>query len=151
MSGTRQIFLRNTGHYVIVDEDDYERIENLSPWHENDSGYAIKRCKINGERITFRMHRLILGVPKGLVVDHINGDRLDNRKCNLRCVSQQLNCLNREKHSWKHPKYSLPSGVTYDKTRDKYVATRTVRRRFDTLDEAIKFTQESEELDYGRQ
>lgn len=43
------------------------------------------------------LHRLIMGAPKGLVVDHINGDTFDNRKCNLRIVTVAVNCQNRVK------------------------------------------------------
>lgn len=150
MSGTRRIPLRNTGHYAIVDKEDYELVSKFSPWYENDSGYAMKKTRIKGKNVSLRMHRLIMPAPDRLVVDHINGNRLDNRKDNLRCVAQQINCWNRERESWRHEKYDLPRGVTYDKSRRKYVATKVTRKRFDTLEEAINFTKESEELDYGR-
>lgn len=43
------------------------------------------------------LHRMLLGNPKGKVVDHINGDTLDNRLDNLRVATQQQNCFNRTK------------------------------------------------------
>jgi len=43
-----------------------------------------------------RMHRVILGASPGQIVDHINGDGLDNRKCNLRLGTQSQNCVNRK-------------------------------------------------------
>lgn len=149
MAGTRQVLLRNTGHYAIVDDDDYERVDRFSPWYETDSGYAIKKTRINGKNISIRMHSLINNTPKGLVTDHINGNRLDNRKSNLRSVSQLINNWNREKVD-RHVKYELPSGITYDKNRKKYVASMTVRKRFDTLDEAIDFTNKSRKDMYVR-
>lgn len=97
------------------------------------------------------MHTLVNNTPKGLVTDHINGDRLDNRKANLRCVGQQINCWNKKQENDKHIKYDLPKGVTFDKSRNKYVATKIIRKRFDSLEEAINFTKESEKLDYARQ
>lgn len=150
MVGTRQIQLRNTGHFTVVDEEDYEELEKFSPWYENDSGYAMKKTRVKGKNVSIRMHRIIMKAPKGLVVDHINGNKLDNRKSNLRCVGQQINCWNKEKESYIHKKYDLPNGVTFDMNRNKYVATRTIRRRFDTLEEAVDFTKESEKLDYAR-
>lgn len=151
MSGTRKILLRNTGNYAIVDEEDYDMVNKLSPWYENDSGYAVKKTRVKGRNVSIRMHSLVNNTPKGLVTDHINGDRLDNRKRNLRSVGQMINCWNKEQASVSHPKYDLPAGVTYDKSRNKYVATKTVRERFDTLEEAIKFTKQSRKDIYVRQ
>lgn len=97
------------------------------------------------------MHALVNNTPKGLVTDHINGNRLDNRKSNLRSVGQMINCWNRERSSQSHPVYDLPNGITFDKSRGKYVATKTIRKRFDTLEEAINFTNESRKDIYVRQ
>lgn len=88
------------GFVVLVDEEDYARINQFT-WYYN-SGYAMrapsrnkglryKKCKPqNPERL---MHRMILGVHQE--VDHINGNRLDNRKENLRPVTRQQNSFNR--------------------------------------------------------
>lgn len=151
MSGTKTVLLRNTGHYAVVDEEDFQKVDQFSPWYENDQGYAVKKTKIKGKNFSIRMHTLVNNTPKGLVTDHINGDRLDNRKSNLRCVGQQINCWNKKQENDKHIKYDLPKGVTFDKSRNKYVATKIIRKRFDSLEEAINFTKESEELDYARQ
>lgn len=150
MAGTKKVLLRNTGHYAIVDEEDFARVEQFSPWYENEQGYALKKTRVQGKNISIRMHTLINNTPKGLVTDHINGNRLDNRKENLRSVGQMINAWNREEKN-KHTVYDLPKGITFDKQKNKYVATKTIRKKFDTLKEAIKFNQESEVLDYGRQ
>lgn len=150
MAGMK-ILLRNTGRYATVDEDDFERVDALSPWYENDHGYAIKKTRVEGKNISIRMHSFINNTPKGLVTDHINGDRLDNRKSNLRSVGQMINCWNKEQASQEHTVYDLPKGVTYDKSRNKYVATQTIRKRFDSLEEAINFANKSRKDLYARQ
>lgn len=150
MAGTKAVLLRNTGHYAIVDEEDFQKVDKFSPWYENDQGYAVKKTRVKGKNLSIRMHALVNNTPKGLVTDHINGNRLDNRKENLRSVGQMINSWNSKNIGRKHTAYNLPKGISYDKSRNKYVSTKIIRRRFDTLEEAIKFNKESEELDYER-
>jgi len=76
-----------------IDEDDRHYLTDYR-WYLN-KGYLTSR--ING--ITTGLHRLIAGARPGEVVDHINGDTLDNRKSNLRIVSVQGNSLNRKLNS----------------------------------------------------
>jgi hypothetical protein len=58
--------------------------------------YASQHTKLKGKQITKLLHRTILNAPNGLVVDHINGDTLDNRSSNLRVVTQSANIFNRQ-------------------------------------------------------
>lgn len=97
---------RGKGKSVRVDDDDYKKYNHLV-WHLSDTGYAVRRY--NGE--TIRLHRLIMNCPEGMVVDHLNGDTLDNRKCNLRVCTQLENAKN--KHGVK--------GYCYDKSKRKYM------------------------------
>lgn len=62
------------------------------------------------------LHRLITNAPKGLQVDHINGNRLDNRKINLRICSSSDNSKNRPKNKGNY------KGVYLDKLRNKWIA-----------------------------
>lgn len=60
-----------------------------------------KKCT-HCNRVTYNyeyLHRLLLGSPPGLQVDHINGDRTDNRRENLRAVTATHNMHNRNKWS----------------------------------------------------
>ena len=76
--------------WAIVDDADFEWL-NQWRWCLGTKGYAIRRGrKTAGEpRTTFRMSRQITGLERGdsRQVDHINGNRLDNRRSNLRIVS----------------------------------------------------------------
>lgn len=84
---------------AIVDDEDYERIASHS-WALNPqgTGYAVRKgSKRRGEPRTVQMHREVLGVEQGTIIDHINGNGLDNRKANLRIADTQRNAFNR----WK--------------------------------------------------
>lgn len=85
------------GKFALVDDEDYEWL-NQWKWfsHDGAGGYAARNSKyVRGEkRKTILMHRQIMGEPKELQVDHINRDRRDNRRENLRLVTAQQNKLN---------------------------------------------------------
>lgn len=85
------------GKTVIVDDEDYARLA-IHRWSCRGTGYAIRGFRKNGTIQYLKMHHAVVGKPpKSYVVDHINGNRLDNRKCNLRFVTNQQNLFNRQK------------------------------------------------------
>lgn len=91
------------GNKVIVDKEDFERVSQFS-WaissKVDGKGYAIRGI-YNPETkkiSSIRMHRFILSAPKGMEVDHINGNRLDNRKENLRLCYNKENNRNKGKN-----------------------------------------------------
>jgi hypothetical protein len=135
----KKILLQNTKNYALVDDDEYDNIIAFGAWYETDSGYAIKKTKRNGKNLSIRMHTLVNNTPIGLHTDHINGNRLDNRKANLRSVSAAVNSWNRHKDKDHRVYQDLPKGMSFDKSRNQYVATRTLRRRFNTMEEAVNF------------
>jgi hypothetical protein len=75
----------------LIDKEDREIVGRYK-WCLSGAGYA-SRSKGNGENST-KLHRFLMRPPKGMVVDHINRDRLDNRKANLRIVTPQENAAN---------------------------------------------------------
>ncbi len=90
--GARCIFL-SQGKHAIVDVEDYEQLRRHK-WSVMIRGskiYAVR--KERGK--TILMHREIMKPPQGMVVDHIDGNGLNNRRCNLRICTLQQNAWNR--------------------------------------------------------
>jgi hypothetical protein len=105
------------GKYAIVDPEDYYGI-NKHKWnaYRGYSSFYSKRKiynRKNGTERTVYMHRLIMNAPKGLVVDHINHNGLDNRKSNLRFATRAEN--NRYARKTKNKFRSDYKGVYYIK------------------------------------
>jgi len=78
--------------FSIVDDDDYVWARTLA-WSLDSKGYA-KHLFIPEMKMR-KLHRMIMNAPDGVQVDHINGDKLDNRKSNLRLCSNAQNQRNR--------------------------------------------------------
>ena len=84
---------------TIFDTEDMKKIEGLRWTGRESHGNVIKtyvlRRMHNSYPEIIALHRLVMEpIPDGLVVDHINRDTLDNRKANLRIVTQQENTWN---------------------------------------------------------
>ena len=109
------------GHVAMVDDEDYELLNQYS-WgatHGRTTFYATRIEKNpQGERTLILMHRQIMKPPKGLQIDHINGNGLCNKKGNLRIVTVRQNSQNR--HSRKTSKYP---GVSWDDRRKGWIAS----------------------------
>jgi hypothetical protein len=96
------LFKTKCGKSVIVDDDlDLSRFSKKISLHL-DYGYPMAWDKRRGR--TVRIHRIILDVQRGQIVDHINGNRLDNRRENLRVVTAKQNALNRLVKGWTYVK-----------------------------------------------
>ena len=106
-----------------VDDGDYERLSFLR-WHLHSQGYAAS----GGGNTKRFMHRMILDLPtvndgsgsgaRRLMVDHINGDKLDNRRVNLRTVTMQQNQQNAQRR-WGVSQYR---GVFLDRKSGRWYA-----------------------------
>ena len=81
---------------TLVDVEDYEYL-NQFKWYYN-NGYAVRSTRMkNGKRGMELMHRTIVNAPKGMEVDHINGDKLENKRSNLRLCTHTENLRNQHK------------------------------------------------------
>lgn len=82
------------GKLAIVDDDNYDELIKYK-WYCNSGGYALRRDYTTKDKIFIWMHRLINNTPRNLETDHVNGNRLDNRKSNLRSCTIKQNRQNR--------------------------------------------------------
>ena len=129
-------------------------------WNTQNAGKAVANCgsggylrvNINGNR--YFAHRLIWVMVNGEwpeEIDHINGDRTDNRLCNLRAVSRQENLRNLAKRS---DNSSGHTGVSFSKRDGVYVAyigignKTKVIGRYSTAEEAAE-ARHNAQIDLG--
>jgi hypothetical protein len=81
------------GFVALVDDEDYYYLSNWQ-WHIDEQGYAVRGNQWHGKYITHYMHREVLKARAGQIVDHINRNKLDNQKRNLRKCSHRQNMAN---------------------------------------------------------
>ncbi len=118
--GMRKIHLQGkigNGYAAIIDDEDFDEISSYR-WLMNTHGYALRYIKKgDGKWRPVFLHRQIAKTPEGLFTDHKNGNKLDNRKENLRITNRNGNEQNKGKRaSWGGtPCSSQYIGVYYDK------------------------------------
>lgn len=99
----------------MVDDEDYEQIKDIS-WHGGSRRPEIKGYDRHAKK-SFPLPRLLIGLFDSRLVDHINGNTLDNRKENLRPCTPQQNVWNSRKHIDSRNKYKCvykkPNGKFY--------------------------------------
>jgi hypothetical protein len=118
----RRIYL-GEGAWTILDQQDYYRIGNFKWTVIGNDGkfYAVRNVKIGQiKTATIRLHREIMNAPDGLLVDHKNGDGLDNRRSNLRLATRSQNQCNKPKIKTKAT--SKYVGVNFEKSRGQWAA-----------------------------
>lgn len=125
--------------YALVDDRDYPWLSKIK-WsaHKQRAGYYAT-CVKKGAFI--RMHRLIMKYPPGKVVDHIDGNTLNNQRKNLRICTHSQNQMN---IGLKKNNTSGFKGVSFDKKSNKYRAAiqknghKKMLGLFDTPEEAYR-------------
>lgn len=107
------------GFFALVDDQDSPLILYYR-WQYNHHGYAVHSTHVAGKSVSLGMHRFIMNAQPGEIVDHINGDRLDNRRANLRIVTKKQNARRTRKH--RDAKSSMYKGVSWYASRAKWIA-----------------------------
>jgi hypothetical protein len=117
----RRIFL-DEGNWTILDPDDYYLFARFK-WclsGNKNKCYAARGQIISPDNIKIvYLHRLIISVPEGFLVDHINGDSLDNRRANLRPATRSQNQCNKRKRKNTSSQFK---GVCFHKQNRKWTA-----------------------------
>ena len=95
----KQVFIsgKNKETFFIIDDEDYDEVKKHK-WYINRKGYAQRNRKYsNGRRdsLPVLLHGFILGKKIGFTIDHINENKLDNRKSNLRFITNTENIRRR--------------------------------------------------------
>lgn len=106
---------------VLIDRESYPKLVGYNKWWISKRGDVITQkesgSRTNRNRITYKLHRVIMDAPKGLEVDHINRNRLDNRVSNLRLCKHAENGRNLRRN---RKNASIFTGITWDKRRSKW-------------------------------
>ena len=105
------------GKVTIVDDEDYEYL-NQWKWYYA-QGYAVRTINTKPTSRVI-MHRALMECPKNKEVDHINSDKLDNRRSNLRICFPYQNRRNRTKSKGMSSKYK---GVAFRSNRQIWTST----------------------------
>lgn len=133
------------GKSFICDTEDWEKYKGYF-WMIDCRGYVVTQSK-DPNLAEKRFHRLVMKPDKDMVVDHINRDTRDNRKSNLRIVTQHENVLN---SGMKNTNKSGYPGVHYMKNAHRWEAaiTRNYHKYylglFEHKEDAIRARREAE-------
>ena len=143
------------GRTVIIDDADWPTVQALTVY-VGVNGYATYSRWLDGKSRPMTIHKLLMNPPKGAHVDHINGDKLDNRRANLRVVTPQRNQVNRKRLNRNNT-----SGIRGVACRPNMSASKpwhaqiTVQRKniylgmFSTREEAVEARRRAELLYFG--
>lgn len=105
------------GKHALVSAEDHAKLVQFA-WYCGHRGYAMRSKNMpDGRRKSVSMHREILGARADQEVDHINRNRLDNRRENLRVIGHSANLHNRRAYG-----SSKVAGVSWDKRKKKWRA-----------------------------
>lgn len=126
------------GRFALVDEADYELVSRhvWSAIFEKSGrvGSVATNCKVGGKWVSVALHRALAApIPDGMVIDHIDGDPLNNRRSNLRIVSRAENTRNWRRRKLAGRTHSRFVGVTWNAQRAMWQAQLIIDGKFRLL------------------
>lgn len=147
MTTNKAVGTDSKGRRFTIDIEDWIKCKDYC-WFVDTQGYVA--TQINGKHT--HLHRFIMNPPKDMLIDHINGDRANNCKSNLRIVTQQQNNMNR---TISKNNKSGCTGVFWSTQDNKWIAHITYNYKYIQLgsfthkEDAIKARQDAELKYYG--
>ncbi len=143
----------SNGDFAKVEDDDFEWCAGYH-WHRTSTGYAYRQERqADGRLKNIRMHRELTAAPSGMDVDHINGDRIDNQRGNLRLATRSDNLKNKTKR--RSDNKSGVTGVFRHATEPKWTAQIHIAGKakhlglYAEFDDAVRARRAAELLHYG--
>jgi hypothetical protein len=122
MLSTIELVNLSKGKFAIIDIEESDLV-NQYKWCINDkqnNNYAIATKVIDNIRHSKRMHRVIMRVTDpSIIIDHINHNGLDNRRCNLRITTHQKVTVQSQVSNNKNTKHK---GISFHKPSNKWRA-----------------------------
>lgn len=92
---------------AIIDIEDIDKVKDIK-WRLHNNGYVTTTIKATDRKKTsLYLHRFIMNYYGELEIDHINRNKLDNRKSNLRIVNHSVNASNKDPKIWDYKKRSI--------------------------------------------
>jgi hypothetical protein len=128
----KEIISRNGGQVILVDDEDYLWLGGYK-WYIDPNGYAYRRQqRVKDKQVHIYMHREIAQKVMGIEgnIDHIDGDKSNNQKDNLREANKSQNGANRRPNKNSRSKYK---GVTWCNRDQKHRARITLNGKGETI------------------
>lgn len=98
------------GFSALVDDEDFDLV-SIHTWHANmNSGKPYAWTRLMPARKAVSMHRFLMKPPRTMVIDHVDGNSLNNSRSNLRVCTRQQNLMNRANTKGR----GIPKGVYLD-------------------------------------
>jgi len=98
------------GNYTLIDDEDVQKMKKYTGWRthcapKDKRPYVYGNLHKNGKSKHIKLHRIIMNAQPGELIDHIDHNRLNNQKANLRIVTPQQNNMNRRNLPKSSSKY----------------------------------------------
>jgi hypothetical protein len=139
------------GEEFWFDKEDFDKIKDYC-WYVGKDGYVYAYCCKNNKRKQIRMHKLVMNANENEDIDHIKHKKYDNRKSELRKVTQSQNNMNQKIRVDNSSGYK---GVCWDNFNEKWLAYISKNNKrynlgsFNNIEDAIAVRQREEEVLFG--